>query len=117
MNESNFISVADAVEIARVAQGIPFDRLCEIFAAEKDRRCEVLPCKVGDTVWVNFGNVPSKGIVGSFCIRHGNSDFFIHGTGVDSEPDFQMYAHKDDFGKTVFFTPETAKSALKGDAK
>lgn len=31
---------------------IPLDRLEEICAAEQDWRCMVLPCKVGDTVWI-----------------------------------------------------------------
>ena len=35
-----------------IASDIPFDRLREICAAEQDKRCVVLPCKVGDKVYV-----------------------------------------------------------------
>ena len=34
---------------------IPLDRLREICAAERDGRCVVLLCKVGDSVWDRFG--------------------------------------------------------------
>ncbi len=35
-----------------VTADIPFDRLEAICTAEKENRCVVLPCKVGDTVAV-----------------------------------------------------------------
>ena len=34
-----------------ITKNIPLDRLEAICAAEKDGRCVVLPCKVGDTVY------------------------------------------------------------------
>ena len=34
-----------------ITKHIPLDRLEEICQAEREGRCVVLPCKVGDTVW------------------------------------------------------------------
>lgn len=39
------------INLAAQALGVETSRLREIAEAEKDGRCVVLPCKVGDTVW------------------------------------------------------------------
>ena len=96
-----------------ILDGIPLDRLEAICAAEKDGRLTTLPCKVGDTVWVIIDGKVWPEYVGSFCIRHGGADFFIHNIGVDNEPEFKAYATINDFGKTVFLTRAEAEAALK----
>ena len=91
---------------------ISLDRLEQICDAEKDGRLVTLPCKVGDTVWVIIDGKVWPEYVGSFCIRHGGADFFIHNIGVDNEPEFKAYATINDFGKTVFLTRAEAEKAL-----
>ena len=39
------------INLAAQAMGVEADRLREIAEADKDGRCVVLPCKVGDTMW------------------------------------------------------------------
>lgn len=59
--------IATASEVLEVydtiTEGILFDRLEEICNAERDGRCVVLPCKVGDTIKLDtdgFMGMPLK---------------------------------------------------------
>lgn len=109
-------SMGKAIAEITEFEGIPIDRMRELAQAEKEGRCVVLPCKVGDKAWYltgkpsaarqpHFDRIDSE-IVGGFYyderglqVRlnyfHGN-----HGT----------YGF---FGKTVFLTREEAQEALK----
>ncbi len=76
--------------------GIPAERLLELVQADRDGRCVVLPCKIGDTVFQ-----------------------------VDAERIYEMQIQKiiyacghiafgdDTIGKYVFLTREAAEAALK----
>ena len=81
-------------DIAELCGGI--DRLRELAEADKDGRCVVLPCKVGDTVWRikrTFETYPDK------------SEPYI-------EPDAFLLQDVFNIGKTVFLTREEAEKAL-----
>ena len=67
--------------------GLPIDRLKELAEADKEGRVVVLPCKVGDTVWI-AGYIQ--------MIRTTECDIPIR-----------------NFGKTVFLTREEAEEALR----
>lgn len=90
-----------------------YTRLRELAEADKDGRLLVLPCKVGDTVWIceeDFGIVLPYTIdlisfVGKGCGYSANCNH--NGELIDSI-DFE----DDDIGKTVFLTREEAESAL-----
>lgn len=78
-------------------EGLPIARLRELAAADKDGRCVVLPCKVGDTVWRikrTFETYPDK------------SEPYI-------EPDAFLLQDVFYIGKTVFLTREEADHELK----
>lgn len=82
-------------DIAELCGG--FARLREIAEADKDGRCVVLPCKVGDTVWRikrTFETYPDK------------SEPYI-------EPDAFLLQDVFYIGKTVFLTREEADHELK----
>lgn len=100
------------------------DRLRELVEAERDGRCVVLPCKVGDTVYivtheggsllagmeivkcqVNTIRVKSDGhTIGYSCRgRYSNGNHYIGNFVFKS------------IGKTVFLTREAAEAALKGE--
>mgnify|MGYP004459423213 CR=1 FL=1 len=89
------------------------ERIRELLKADKDGRLVVLPCKVGDTVWMYeeaFGIVLPYTIdlisfVGKGCGYSANCNH--NGELIDSI-DFE----DDDIGKTVFLTREEAESAL-----
>lgn len=79
------------------AKGKIPNRLRELAEADKDGRCVVLPCKVGDTVWRikrTFETYPDK------------SEPYI-------EPDAFLLQDVFNIGKTVFLTREEADHELK----
>ena len=93
---------------------IPFDRLQQICEAERDGRCVVLPCKVGDTVyWADADGdealeLPLMGYwVTVFSDGEKKIDGCVQAFGRNwSKP----------FGTCLFLTREEAKQALKGGA-
>lgn len=94
--QADFVDRLAAYEdIAELCGG--FDRLRELAEADKDGRCVVLPCKVGDTVWRikrTFETYPDK------------SKPYI-------EPDAFLLQDVFNIGKTVFLTREEADHELK----
>jgi hypothetical protein len=93
-----------------VTKSIPLDRLEAICTAEMDGRLVVLPCKVGDTVYLlddGYGNpveaetdywmTGENGLIGSVVFGTGQRMKFIDRR----------------IGKTVFLTREEAEAALK----
>lgn len=93
--------------------GLPIDRLRELAEADKDGRMVVLPCKVGDTVWItgSVRRLYSEKVRTFFCgdpsYSRGMADNgvkMIRTTGCD------IPIHE--FGKTVFLTREEAEKAL-----
>lgn len=90
-----------------------YTRLRELAEADKDGRVVVLPCKVGDTVWMSgedFGTVLPYTIdlisfVGKGC---GYSANYNHNGELIDGIDFE----DDDIGKTVFLAREEAEKAL-----
>lgn len=91
----------------------PIDRLLELAEADKDGRLVVLPCKVGDTVWItgSVRRLYSEKVRTFFCgnpsYDRGRADNIvqmIRTTGCD------IPIHE--FGKTVFLNREEAERAL-----
>ena len=97
-------SDCDHYRAQAITDGIPTDRLEAICQAERDGRCVVLPCKVGDMVYHIFG---IQGIVESRARRiQVNRDgiFIVDKKGAWAE---------NNIGKTVFLTQAEAQNALK----
>ena len=69
------------------------DRLQELVEADREGRCVVLPCKVGETVWTLL---PECG------------KYFVRKAGFSVSMFRQI-------GKTVFLTRESADAAMKGE--
>ena len=96
-----------------VASGKTFNHLIELLRAEKEGRLVVLPCKVGDTVWItgSVRRLYSEKVRTFFCGNPSygrgmadNSVRMIRTTGCD------IPIHE--FGKTAFLTREEAEKAL-----
>ena len=94
------------------------DRLRELAEADKAGRLVVLPCKVGDTVWItgSVRRLYSEKVRTFFCgdpsYNRGMADNgvkMIRTTGCD------IPIHE--FGKTVFLTREEAEKALEAMKK
>ena len=90
-----------------------YDRLRELAEADRDGRCVVLPCKVGDTVYdTGYGRV-LECVVSSVSLEiDGNDLYFLCIKAVNYSETYETYS-EEDFGKTVFLTREEAEAALK----
>ena len=96
--------------------GLPIDRLRELAEADKDGRVVVLPCKVGDTVYMieRIFDI-DNGVCDEICARkvigYGGNNlnklWLIGSGGICNVSIFVS-----EFGKTVFFTREEAEKAL-----
>ena len=97
----------------------PISRLVELAEADKDGRCVVPPCKVGDMVWVIAhpwtGKLQKKPLVAYV----NGMKLFTHGLYVNVLFDTLKTNGTRDYGisrigKTVFLTREEAEKALHG---
>ena len=93
------------------------ERAEELSAADKDRRLAVLPCKLGDTVWVlHMGfNANFLQLYQGYCVEISQS--LLHGSAEESYAvdviDFGAWYRKSDIGSTLFFSQAAAEEALK----
>ncbi len=97
------------INLAAQALGVEPSRLRELAEADKDGRCIVLPCKVGDTVWriVRDGE--------PHITRDEVRDMYF---ADDMTPCVELVGGRvtftEKFGKTVFLSREEAEKALRG---
>lgn len=83
-----------------------FDRLKELSEADKDGRCLVLPCKVGDTVW-------EVDTIELYCDEYRITNINITEHGIALENSCMGFGFNiEDIGKTIFLTKEEAERAL-----
>lgn len=108
--------VADIAKIFRkMIESGEIDHLLELVQAEKDGRLVVLPCKVGDTVWVVFDDSTRKAI---YQTRVQGISITTRSTAILNFGGYPVqYAWVSEVGKTVFLTREEAEAALKGGAE
>lgn len=91
-----------------------YDRLRKLAEADKEGRVAVLPCKVGDTLWIAGSVMGVYSVkVRTFFVGHPSAVL-----GTDGDGGIQMIRTTicdvpiKDFGKTVFLTREEAERAL-----
>ena len=95
------------INLAEQALGVEPSRLRELAEADKDGRCVVLPCKVGDTVWriIRDGE--------PHITRDEVRDMYF---ADDMTPCVELVGGRvtftEKFGKTVFLSREEAEKAL-----
>ena len=102
------------INLAAQALGVEPSRLRELALADKDGRVVVLPCKVGDILWIT-------GSIRRLYSAKVRTFFIGHPSGVrwgDNDGGIQMIRTTEcdvpmcDFGRTVFLTREKAEKAL-----
>ena len=92
------------INLAAHSLGVEPSRLREIAEADKDGRCIVLPCKVGDTVYFALlGRIIEKQV---FSIVSFSNSTRIYCGGTSE------YFRPEDIGKTFFLTREEAERAM-----
>lgn len=88
------------------------DHAAELLAAEKDGRVVVMPCKVGDEVWVTWYGVATHATITKVFIERTEvcNSTLICATVSNGQTEsfFQT-----EVGKTVFLTKPVAEAALK----
>ena len=97
------------INLAAQALGVEPSRLRELAEADKDGRCVVLPCKVGDTVWriIRDGE--------PHITRDEVRDmYFADDMTLCVELVGGRVTFTEKFGKTVFLSREEAEKALRG---
>lgn len=106
------------VKVTSAALGTTPDRLRELADADKDGRLAVLPCKVGDTLWVTGrDNVPREmeleaPDIRAVCTDEDNLCMSTCNRRPDGFCAYRLRNDGADVGKTVFLTREEAKKAL-----
>lgn len=108
--EGRYIVMRDAEQ-----EGVA--RLRELAEADKDGRVVVLPCKVGDTVWVTSNPWTGKLLKKPLDAYVNGMKMYSHGLYVNLLFDTRKINGTRDYeinhiGKTVFITREQAKKAL-----
>ena len=107
-----------AEQLRQLCRGYDLGRLEELVKADKDGRLVVLPCKVGDTLWVTGrDNVPREMELEAPDIRTACTDEDnLCMSACSRKPDgFCAYRLRNDgadIGKTVFLSREEAEAAL-----
>ena len=94
-----------------------YTRLRELAEADKDGRLVVLPCKVGDTVWVTSNPWTGKLLKKPLDAYVNGMKMYSHGLYVNLLFDTRKINGTRDYeinhiGKTVFLTHEEAEAAL-----
>ena len=84
----------------------PIDHIRDLLRAEQDGRLVMLPCKVGDHVWIDGRDA----IVTEFFGYRSERYFHAVILGRNKHIDIPF----NEIGKTVFLTREDAEAALKG---
>jgi hypothetical protein len=88
-----------------ISKGVTFKRIVALMEADKDGRLEVLPCKVGDTLFRVFA-----GEILEHKVRNMRYLAIQERWDIDTTP-FCSYVESS-IGKTIFLTREEAKRAL-----
>lgn len=106
------------INLAAQALGVEPDRLRELAEADKDGRVVVLPCKVGDTLWVTGrDNVPREmeleaPDIRTVCTDEDNLCMSTCNRKPDGFCAYRLRNDGADIGKTVFLTREEAERAM-----
>lgn len=95
------------INLAAQALGVEPSRLREIAEADKDGRCVVLPCKVGDTVWRIVRDGEPHITRDEVCDMYFADDMTLCVELVGGRVTFT-----EKFGKTVFLSRAEAERAL-----
>lgn len=87
------------------------DRLKELVQADREGKCVLLPCKVGDKLYKISENGVKEVVVQSivFMLSHTVNHLTVH---IANERGAMTEIETKDFGKTVFLTLEEAESEL-----
>ena len=106
---SAWVSLADIEDI--LGDDYDLDRLKELVEADRDGRCVVLQCKIGDTVYdIQMGKKKKKTII-SIPFLMSKSINYLCLQAINNRGALTTI-ETENLGKTVFYTREEAEAAL-----
>ena len=96
-------------------EGVPLARLRELAEADKDGRCVVLPCKVGDTAYyLNRPVILDFEVIGYMVDERGAWSFMGEHLDKTTGDTYSCCPDTEKVGKTVFLTREEAEREMEG---
>ena len=106
-----------AEQLRQLCQGCDLDRMEELAEADRAGRLVVLPCKVGDTLWVARNPWTGELLKKPLDVYVNGMKMYSHGLYVNLLFDTRKINGTRDYeinhiGKTVFLTREEAEAAL-----
>lgn len=106
---SAWVRLADIEDI--LGNDYDLDRLEELVEADREGRCVVLPCKIGDTVYdIQMEKITEKTIISiPFLLSKSVNHLCLHAI---NNRDALTTIDTENLGKTVFLTREEAEAAL-----
>lgn len=88
------------------------DRLRELVEADREGRCVVLPCKVGDTIYdISLAEIKESKVI-SISFIASKSTYHVSICAENYRHAITLDIEIGDFGKTVFLTRKEAEAAL-----
>lgn len=111
-----------AFEDEAISKGVTFKRIIALMEADRTGRLVVLPCKVGDTVWVTRNPWTGKLLKKPLDAYVNGMKMYSHGLYVNLLFDTREINGTRDYeinhiGKTVFLIREEAEKALEAMKK
>ena len=99
-----------AYKVLSIVKGISLDRLKEICDAERDGRCVVLPCKIGEKVYRYCNDAINEGTIINILLNVKTGEI-----GLEYEmPTCYTCSRMGTLGKNLFLTREAAEKAIGG---
>lgn len=111
----------EVAERFRITKDVPVERISELVEADRDGRIVVLPCKVGESLWVHDKDGAPREMefdppdIRCHCRQEDNLCMALcsaKNTGVCA---YRLRNDGTDLGRKVFLTREAAEAALKGE--
>ena len=88
------------------------DRLRELVEADREGRCVVLPCKVGDTIYdISLAEIKESKVI-SISFIASKSTYHVSICAENYRHAITLDIEIGDFGKTVFLTRKEAEAVL-----
>lgn len=111
---------AGEIEAGLSAEDYSIHRMVELMRADKDGRLVVLPCKVGDTMWVTGRDNVAREMmleppdIRTVCTDEDNLCMATCNRKPDGFCAYRLRNDGSDINKVVFLTREEAEKALEG---
>ncbi len=108
------VELLGMMALKKMVEGIDLDRLEEICKAEKEGRCQVLPCLMDKPIWVIEKGKIIEGVLIQIMYRYNQQypKMIIKAGASILQSGVRIDRYANQIGKTVFLTRFEAEAAL-----